>query len=66
MKITDSPCVCGHEKGWHRLSIQYCYAGQALDGGNFNYGKIPLCKCARFKLDNLKLVEDLAKERKLI
>lgn len=60
-------CVCGHQELSHALNIinpsnvqmwcRGCWFDNA-DGGVSNYHD--------FKLDNLKLIEDLAKEKGLI
>jgi hypothetical protein len=52
-------CVCGHEKYYHmNVSGMGCWACPD--------GFFVACGCKRFKLDNLTLIEDLAKERSLV
>jgi hypothetical protein len=52
-------CVCGHNYKVHR------YWGPPNCWVKDKVGHL-ICPCESFKLDNLKLIEDLAKERKLI
>jgi hypothetical protein len=55
-------CVCGHlrlgHKGWEHEPTG-CTESVIPFTGRF-------CSCQEFKLDNLKLIEHLAKERNLI
>ena len=59
-------CICGHDKkahadryfGTNEIPKSDCFFIVAANG--------TFCKCMIFKLDNLKLVEDLAKERNLV
>lgn len=55
-------CICGHSirehKGW-----EYEPTGCQGDDSSVVGG---ICECSEFKLDNLRFVEDLAKERNLI
>jgi hypothetical protein len=62
MKESNLPCTCSHEKEYHLYSENGYYICYAC------YGKGASLKVRRhgFKLDNLKLIEDLAKERKLV
>jgi len=53
-------CVCGHTKKQHELR----YGGKCWYEGHDS--KSYPHPCEVFKLDNLKLIEDLAKERKLV
>lgn len=48
-------CVCGHPLITHTHELGYCQKTYTYE-----------CTCGRFKLDNLKYVEDLAKKRNLI
>jgi hypothetical protein len=63
-------CICGHpveahtpsyskQKMWKNAHYMKdaCYAG---------FDDHMPCSCFKFKLDNLRLIEDLAKERKLV
>jgi hypothetical protein len=55
-------CVCGHSENFH---------ASKLYGFKANECRIMIvsdeqCGCWKFKLDNLKLIEDLAKEKNLI
>jgi hypothetical protein len=62
----DLRCICGHTKHVH--------IGWGGDSTGCNFAFLEdvqepwerYCLCQEFKLDNLKLIEDLAKERKLI
>ena len=58
-------CVCGHDSGWHFKTAPRldCFANVEK---NFNGRYYANCPCNEFKLDNLKLIEDLAKERNLV
>jgi len=57
-------CVCGHEKDAHASLEGKCEAEVIWKDRNGYLSCGIFCEC--FKLDNLKLVEDLAKERNLI
>jgi hypothetical protein len=57
-------CICGHPRSLHFPEDSYFYA--RCDGCHDLYvKKHPLGYVHEFQLDNLKYVEDLAKERKL-
>lgn len=66
----DKWCICKHDQSVHKhypirnanISSLYCL-GCAMDELNFKNDFPPL---HNFKLDNLKLVEQLAKQKKLI
>jgi len=53
-------CVCGHSKedhvGWEHQPT----------GCNEWIGTINTCDCDEFKLDNLRLIEQLAKQKGLV
>ena len=57
-------CVCGHSHWEHRLSepnkFPYCQICLNIDGA----ARIQIWH--EFKLDNLRLIEDLAKEKGLV
>jgi hypothetical protein len=54
-------CICSHDYKSHSItSGGWCFAC------SFRLGDLSKSFCGEFKLDNLKLIEDLAKERKLI
>lgn len=65
LDATD-PCICGHWKGEHVffhynkpiIKNRFCFAKKQ---NNWHY-----CNCNDFKLDNLTLIEKLAKEKNLI
>jgi hypothetical protein len=59
IEVTKGKCICGHTKGSHFLG--YCSLVYKVVKA-----QSPKCSCPKYKLDNLKLIEDLAKERKLI
>jgi hypothetical protein len=58
----NEPCMCGHNKNEH--------VSEAIPGYNTQVCLDPItrlvCECYNFKLDNLKLIEDMAKEKGLI
>jgi hypothetical protein len=54
-------CVCGHRVDSH--SSWQCHGTIEHHNNGTYYTE---CSCVKAQLDNLKLVEDLAKERNLI
>jgi hypothetical protein len=50
-------CICGHEH------YEDSHCKEFYDADEDYYGP---CKCQIFQLDNLKLIEDIAKKRKLV
>ena len=53
-------CVCGHTFNYH---VDHTDVGI----GKYCVGQLnPDCHCSTFKLDNLKLIEDLARKRNLV
>lgn len=55
-------CICGHNENVHasklyRLKANECRIMMVSD---------EWCKCWRYKLDNLRYIEDLAKEKGLV
>ncbi len=58
-------CICGHEKRNHLNDgmFQYCIYGWDWEKKTLERS---LCKCLRFKLDNLTYVEKEAKRKHLI
>jgi hypothetical protein len=59
-------CVCRHPKPSHLLIEDWCQScsNEYRENDYIRYRKSLMFH--KFKLDNLKLIEDLAKERKLI
>lgn len=61
-------CVCGHEKASHYPGICRLCMDRVNELGQL--GEVNVNSLVKlfhtFKLDNLKLIEDLAKERNLI
>jgi hypothetical protein len=55
MSFETEPCICGHTWLSHIDSLVNGLAPHSFS-----------CSCKQFKLDNLKLVEDLAKDKGLI
>lgn len=66
-------CICGHASGKHVVWLSDLKSNTYSDElknctyHTYNEGNdyIP-CGCLKFKLDNLKLVEDLARKKNLI
>jgi len=59
MKInTEDACLCGHIRYNHFDNHGFCYLGNMF----VKHGA--LCSCGEFKLDNLRYLELLDKERK--
>ena len=63
-------CICRHKKNahWDNIINNCYYEGMNLHDLMFINApdNITGCKCRKFKLDNLKLIEDLAKAKGLI
>ena len=61
-------CVCRHERELHwALRSTSCAATIGIGSTILPDVETRIgCECKKFKLDNLKLIEDIAKERKLI
>jgi hypothetical protein len=63
----NSKCICGHSLAKHYVvevdGIQRCYQSIEIHNNGTYY---TFCHCSPFKLDNLKLIEELAKERGLV
>ena len=62
--MIEETCVCGHLKTTHGWATRCVHTeiGFTKDG----HKGLWKCICTEFKLDNLQLIEDLAKERRLI
>lgn len=63
MEDFEFPCICKHEKGVHLRSkdgaMNYCAYCE-------REGFFKDDRCIKFQLDNLQLIEDLAKEQDLV
>lgn len=54
-------CICGHKKLSHyEPNLKYFYVVCRIWTGT------DYCDCKGFKLDNLQVIEDLAKEKNII
>jgi hypothetical protein len=63
--MIEEKCICRHERRAHAnrpFGTDYIPKSDCF----FVVKSGALCKCLLFQLDNLKLIEDLAKERTLI
>jgi hypothetical protein len=58
-------CVCEHKKADHR-NKRFDDATQHIYTTLVCWSFPGICPCMEFKLDNLKLIEDLAKEKGLV
>ena len=70
--MSDFPCKCGHSSKDHAKE----FLSHPLSGNsNWEHNScfvmcedppLPYCRCMKFVLDNLTLVEKLARERNLV
>ena len=64
-------CICGHPKKVHTPKIwkhrQFDIADYMQEACFYGMDEPPkYCNCNKFKLDNLRLIEELAKKRGLV
>ena len=54
-RLNEEPCICTHDYGSHKFNTgEVC--GQKYTSG---------CGCNKFKLDNLQLIENLARNKRI-
>lgn len=60
-------CVCGHPKEMHSADVKDSLCALCIEMASYDVHIGELGKAFHpFKLDNLRYIEDVAKERKLI
>ena len=62
MERFDLDCICNHKRNEHTASMSYSDSKDACASFDNDFA---ICHCSKFKLDNLKYLEILSKEKEV-